>query len=198
MKAFNKLLGLTGAILLSSSLISFKPTTTYNANRTYEVEIETCKGDEDFLQSKVSYTGTDDSVYIKIEGKNGSTDFIELDDPSRDDFEAGDDYKYSIEGLDVGVIYDVVFKIESTFGIFIDEWYLTYVYIGDYYSDLPHPTWIDEDEHKINMLTDDWLPGTVFSNGSIVALSVATFVLIAGAITAIVVLNVKKKNKTKK
>lgn len=59
------------------------------------------------------YSGTDANVWIKIHGKNGVTG-MGLDNPGKDDFEAGSTDEFSVEGADVGPIEAVSVKRDNS------------------------------------------------------------------------------------
>ena len=73
-------------------------------------------------------SGTDCKVELKIIGSKGETSFHELNDPTHNDFENGDNHDYSISDIDVEDIEYLVLKVSQKFYDFSDpNWYIDYI-----------------------------------------------------------------------
>lgn len=97
--------------------------------------------------------GTDAVISIKINGVNGSTEFMELDS-DKDDFEGGSKDTYLVHGKDVGEIKSIDVKAES------DSWLLsTYDWLFDLINVngylFRNDAWLENDTRHIDFSGKD-------------------------------------------
>ncbi|XP_078347779.1 allene oxide synthase-lipoxygenase protein-like [Oculina patagonica] len=73
----------------------------------YRVTVKTWNAD---------FAGTDANVWIKIQGSNGETGGLRLDNPNHDDFEVGSEDTFTVTGRDVGTVTGIYLKRDETGG----------------------------------------------------------------------------------
>ena len=103
MKILKTILGLTATALLGSSLMSFKPTNTYNAElRDYKIVVKI---------SDNYFSGSDGNVKIILYGENGETNALNLDNDD-DNFETGSYNEFHLKIADIGDIQQTQLIVE--------------------------------------------------------------------------------------
>ncbi|TDE27623.1 PLAT/LH2 domain-containing protein [Actinomadura sp. 6K520] len=97
----------------------------------------------------LSGAGTNSKVEVRINGSQGSSPFLELNDPGRDEFERGDTNNFGRALADLGTLRSVDVRFTRRSGDEHFEWHLALIRIhraGHELADFPYHQWFRQSQ----------------------------------------------------